>query len=197
MVPKTFFMLSISVCICLFASAEATLLPSLDLRMTGEVTDTEIIVDVHRSNTGFDLGGLSYDLTFSEVLEVTREYSDHGWDTGLYDNSSPVDGVSDTLDSVTFDTVAEPFGTAFLEGDGIVETLTFSLPAGETPRWIYFDLAFGSASDGAGDDLLSLGGTVDVASVPSGHTFGVEIVPEPATILLLSLGTVVFSKRRR
>lgn len=204
MVPKNYLILSFCVCVCLLASAEATVLPSLDLWMTGYMTDTEIIVDVHRSNTGFDLGGLSYDLTFSETLEVRREYSDYEWIIEEYDDSSPADGVSGTLDSVTFDTGAEPFGSAFSEdedeGIGIVERLTFSLPADETPRWIYFDLAFGSASDGNGQDLLSLDGAVnvfDADGLPEAHTFGVEIVPEAASLLLISAGAIFLRKRRK
>ena len=184
--------------------------PSLDLWMDASLSGATLEVDVWRENIGFGLGGLSYDLLFSESLDLSREYSDYGWvaDDGLFDISSPVDvGASGSIPgiftSITFDTVADPNGSEFAAGtSGIVELLNITLDD-FTPRWIYFDIVSPSASNGAGDDLVTiLQGTLNVIADDNpdppeqGHTLAVY-VPEPGTIFLFGLGGLALMRKRK
>ncbi len=138
------------VIICFMVAEKANADPMLDIWMNGELIGSELTVEVHRTNTEFGLGGLSYDLQSSESLELSREYSDYGWiaDDPIFDISNPVDGAAPGLfASIRFDTVFDPAGSEFAPGTGIVELLTITLD-NFTPRWIYFDLSGPSASDG-------------------------------------------------
>ena len=188
----------------LLGSGTVVAQPILDLSIDGHLTDTELVVTVHRTNTGFGLGGLSYDLQFSEPLDFTREYSDHGWvaGDGLWDNSIPTDGTPVVgLTSARFDTVADPAGSEFPEdSSGTVEVLTFTNVALTPVRWVFIDLLAPQASDGSARDLeTTLGGTINVIpgeDVPDGHTFGI-IVPEPASLMLLMLGGLIAAASRQ
>lgn len=184
----------------------------LVLEMSAERVGDELFVEVNRTNTGFGLGGLSYNLQFSEALGVTREYSDYGWfaNDGVFDISSPLDDTSAYLTSARFDTVAYPLDSEFdANTTGIVELFTFDVSLME--RWLYFDLSDASASNGLGDDLEStLGGSVSIIDTvlilppgldptgpaEQGHTLAI-FVPEPATLMFLALGGTVLLKKRR
>ena len=194
------FQLSVSfvLCVGLFESAGAA--PGLDLSM--EFNWVNMSAEVHRANTDFGLGALAYDLQFSELLNLTREYSDYGWvaNDGLFDSSNPVDGTSNSFASIRFDTVHSPAGSEFSAGTaGVVESLTV---LDLTPRWVYFDISSPVATNGAGSNLVSgLGGTLTVLpddnpdAPEQGHTLAVYI-PEPMTMLLLGLGGI-FTLRKR
>lgn len=184
--------------------------PSLDLWMDASLGGATLEVDLYRQNDGFGLGGLSYDLQFSESLNLSREYSDYGWiaSDGVFDISSPVDvgasgSVPGIFGSITFDTVADPCGSEFAAGtSGIVELLNITLDD-LTPRWIYFDIVSPSASNGAGDDLVTtLQGTLNVIPDDNpdppeqGHTLAIY-VPEPGTIFLFGLGGLALMRKRK
>ena len=109
---------------CPIGLQQADAAPQLDLWATGSFNSgtSTIDVQVHRTNTAFGLGGLSYNLQFSESLNLTREYSDYGWvaNDGLFDNSNPIDGASPaSFPSIHFETVHSPAGTEFVAGSGI------------------------------------------------------------------------------
>ena len=188
-------------------STEANADPVLDLWMTGGLVGTELTVEIHRTNTEFGLGGLSYNLQFSEPLELSREYSDHDWvaNDGLFDTSNPIDigasgSASATLNSIRFDTVSNPPGSEFPAGiPDTVELLTITL-YDLTPRWIYFDIVTPSASDGQGQNLeTTLNGSINVIpmpGLPDSHTYGAE-VPEPTTLMLFALGSAILLKKRK
>jgi len=184
---------------------KADAVPILDLWMTGELVGAELAVEVHRTNTDFGLGGLTYELQFSESLELSREYSDYGWlaNDGLFDNSSPLDSTAPvSLVSATFDTVANPAGTEFpADTSGTVEVLTFTNVALVPARWLFIDILMPQASDGSGQDLeTDLGGSINIISqngLPEPHTFGVYVVPEPSTLILFGLGSLVLVNRKR
>jgi len=192
-------------CAWVMSPKRADAVPVLDLWMTGELIGTQLTVEVHRTNTDFGLGGLSYDLQFSESLELTREYSDYGWfaNDGVYDSSSPLDGAAPvSLSSATFDTVADPAGSEFPAGtSGAVEILTFTNVVLSPARWLFVDILALQASDGSGQNLeTDLGGSINVISqngLPEPHTFGVYVVPEPSTLLLFGLGGLIFVSRKR
>jgi len=78
-------------CVCAFltVSQKAKATPALNLWMTGELNGSDLTVQVHRENTEFGLGGLFYNLQFSEILESTREYNDYGSiaNDGVWDSS--------------------------------------------------------------------------------------------------------------
>lgn len=203
--------------VCLMASKKANAVPLLELWMTGELVGTELTVEIHRTNTDFGLGGLSYNLQFSESLYLSREYSDYGWvaNDGVFDISNPVDigaggSASATLNSIRFDTVFNPPGSEFPAGTaGTVESLAITL-YDLTPRWIYFDIVTPSASDGLGQNLeTTLGGSINVISTiypdpipPSldtpepGHSLAYG-VPEPTTLMLFGLGGLFLRKKRK
>lgn len=176
----------------------------LELWMTVEQQDTDLVIEVHRANTDFGLGGLSYNLEFSETVETSREYSDYGWvaNDGFWDNSNPLDGaVAVSLDSARFDTVVDPATSEFPEStSGTVEVLTLTNIAPAPPRWIFVDILGPAASDGPGNDLVAeLGGTISVIpqqGLPEPHTLGI-FVPEPGTLILFGLAGVFLLKRRR
>lgn len=216
MKSRKLFMVLLFAGVCLMASKKANAVPLLELWMTGELVGTELTVEIHRTNTDFGLGGLSYNLQFSESLELSREYSDYGWiaDDGIFDISNPVDidggSVPDWFTSIRFDTVRDPAGSEFAAGtSGTVELLTITLDD-LTPRWIYFDLSGASASDGQGQHLeTTLGGSINVIPtiypnpIPSsldppepGHSMAYG-VPEPTTLLLIGVGSLVLLKKRR
>lgn len=188
---------------CAISLKSANADPALDLWMAGGFDGTSTIeVWVSRTNVDFGLGGLSYNLQFSESLNLTREYSFYGWiaNDGLFDNSNPGDDSTGSFTSIYFDTAHDPAGTEFSAGSGTVESLTIEV-TDLTPRWIYFDILSPSASNGSGADLLNLGGTLDVIpddtqAPESGHTLAVY-VPEPATMLFLSLGGIFVLKKHR
>ena len=197
------FPLVLFVIISAISVQSATADPELDLWMAGGFDGTStILVEVRRSNVDFGLGGLSYNLQFSESLNLTREYSDYGWvaNDGIFDNSNPIDGTTGSFTNIYFDTVHSPAGTEFSAGSGDVESLVIEV-TDLTPRWIYFDILSPSASDGSGTDLLNLGGTIDVwpddiTAPEPGHARAVYI-PEPATMLFLSLGGIFVLKKHR
>jgi hypothetical protein len=70
-----------------------------------------------------------------------------------------------------------------------------------TPRWIYFDILSPVATNGAGIPLVQLpgGSAPNIISAPGaqGHTIAVQIIPEPATMLLLSLGGIFVLRKRK
>lgn len=177
--------------------------PALDLWM--DFNSETSTVEVHRTNTEFGLGGLSYDLQFSETLQLTnREYSDYGWiaNDGLFDSSNPGDGSTGSFTNIYFDTAHSPAGTEFGAGTtGIVESLGINI-IDPTPRWIYFDILSPSTSDGAGTDLMNLGGSLNIIpddnldAPEQGHTLAVY-VPEPTTMLFFGLGGIFALKRRK
>lgn len=179
--------------------------PVLDLSLTGQLDDTTLTVEVHRTNQQFGLGGLYYELQFSETLDVPREYSDFGWvaSDGLWDYSNPLDGAAPvSLISATFDTVADPPASEFpADTSGTVEVLTFSGLSTTVARWIYLDIMSPSASDGIGRDLVSeLGGSINVIDqqgLPVLHTFGVHVTPEPSTIMLFTLAGLLLLRKRK
>ncbi len=204
---------------CFMAAQKANAVITLDLWITGDynvATATLENAEVHRTNTDFGLGGLSYNLQLTESLELSREYSDHDWiaDDGIFDASNPVDinggSVLDWFTSIRFDTVHDPVGSEFSSGSsGIVEAFTFSPLDDLTPRWIYFDLVAPSASDGSGQDLVNtLGGSINIIDtivIPSGfdppapepnHTLAVY-VPEPTTLIFFGLGGLFLRKKRK
>jgi hypothetical protein len=202
------------VIVCLLMPGKASVAVELVLEMSAERLGDELFVTVNRTNTGFGLGALSYDLQFSEALVTTREYSDYGWyaNDGLFDISNPTDGSSpDFFTDVRFDTAFDPAGEEFPpDTSGIVEVLTLSDDF-LTGRWIYFDLLVESASNGSGANLeTTLGGTISIIDnvfilppeldptgpAEQGHTLAVYI-PEPATLMLLALGGTVLLKKRR
>jgi len=200
-------------CVCIFAIAPApagaAIVPSqsdppeLVLSMTGTLVGNQLTVDVHRTNTGFGLGGLAYDLQFSETLEMTRQYGLFGWvaNDGLFDGSNPLDGASPvSRTTALFNTVSGMQGGEFPAGtSGTVEVLTFTNIDLVSPRWIYIDILTPQASNGNGDNLVTtLNGSINVIAqpgLPETHTFGV-FVPEPATVILLGLGAFMAIKRR-
>ena len=163
--------------------------PVLDLWLTGQ----------------FGLGGLHYELQLSEALDLTREYSDFGWvaNDGFWDCSNPLDGAAAvSLIIATFDTVADPPASEFpADTSGTVEVLTFSGLSTTVARWIYLDIMFPSASDGLGQDLVSeLGGSINVIDqqgLPVPHTFGVHVTPEPSTLMLFTLASLLLLRKRK
>jgi hypothetical protein len=173
--------------------------PTLDLSMTGgfnPVTSTAT-AQVNRTNTDFGLGGLSYNLQFSESLNLTREYSDYGWmaNDGIFDSSIPTDGSTGSFTNIRFDTVHSPAGSEFSPGSGTVESLNITL-SNLTPRWIYFDIIAPSASNGSGTDLITgLGGSINI--IPAGAHTLVIYIPEPTTMLLFSIGGLFALKKHR
>ncbi|NLX07083.1 MAG: PEP-CTERM sorting domain-containing protein [Phycisphaerae bacterium] len=205
--------------VCVIGSGVAAAAPELDLWIGGPFTDssqpavsgTQMTLEVLRSSSNSGLANLTYTFDLSENLQmVNREYSDYGWvaNDGLFDNSDPADGsLSASFSSLRFDTVASPAGTEFDPNtSGVVEQLTFTVPAVTSPRWIFFDVLGVTATDGNGIDwVTALCGTIEVnpdylfsrAEVGT-HTFGV-FVPEPATlmILMVALGLGAGKHRRR
>lgn len=179
--------------------------PVLDLWLTGQLDDTTLTVEVHRANQQFGLGGLHYELQLSETLDLSREYSDFGWvaNNGFWDCSNPLDGAAAvSLISATFDTVADLPASEFpADTSGTVEVLTFSGLSTTVARWIYLDIMFPSASDGVGQDLVSeLGGSINVIAqdgLPVPHTFGVHVTPEPSTLMLFTLASLLLLRRRK
>jgi hypothetical protein len=184
--------------VCTVWSQQVNAVPQLGLSMTGSFNSatSTITAQVNRTNTDFGLGGLSYTLSFSESLNLTREYSDYGWITndGLFDNSNPVDGSSSaSFLNIGFDTIHSPAGSEFSAGSGIVESLTIHI-SNLTPRWIYFDIISPSASNGAGSDLISnLGGSINIGQ---GHELAIQI-PEPVSLALFGLGGLVALRRQK
>jgi len=178
--------------------------PQLDLWIEHQWSNSDLVIEIYRENKGFGLGGLSYDLTISESLDVSREYSDYGWITkdSLWDNCNPLDEIISTdQSSISFDTVSNPFGSEFpSDSSGIVEVVTFTNISDTTPRWIYFDFDSPSASNGSGDDLESvLGGSINIIEkqgMPETHTYGVY-VPEPGTLILLGFGGLLLLRKRK
>lgn len=193
------FLMIICFSVCIIGLQPANADPVLDIWMTGNFMRTSSFeVQVHRTNTEFGLGSLSYDLQFSESLNLIREYSNYEWvaNDGLFDNSDPNDGFAGSFASIRFDTVHDPAGTEFSPGSGYVETFTVELSA-LTPCWIYFDIYSPAATNGSGVDLITgLGGSLNVIPDNTGHTLGVYI-PEPATLILMGVGTVVLLRKRR
>jgi hypothetical protein len=202
---KKYFVMLILIGVCLVSSQTTNAALELDLWMTGELVGTELTVEVHRTNTEFGLGGLSYNLQFSESLETSREYSDYGWIANniVFDGSSPEDGDSPvSLTNAVFDTVVNPAGTEFpADTSGVVEMLTFTNISMLSERWIYIDLQAPDASDGSGQSLIGdLGGSINVidqSGLPEAHTFGIYVVPEPTTFVLFGLGSLALLKRRK
>lgn len=198
-------LLSVGACFIMPERAMATL--ELDLWMTGDYDSATGIItaEVHFTNVDFGLGGLAYDLQFSESFELSREYSDYGWtaNDGIFDISNPVDvggtgSIPGIFIGLRFDTVVDPAGSEFPPGSsGIVEVLTGKL-VGPAPHWIYFDLIEPSASDGFGQDLeTALGGSIDVINDPqSDHTLALYI-PEPCTLILIGLGGLALLRGRK
>jgi len=192
--------------VCVFLSAQTlSATPLLELWMTGELVGTELNVEVHRTNTDFGLGGLSYNLQFSESLEVSREYSDYGWiaSDSLFDSSSPADGDAPiSVTGAVFDTLVNPVGTEFpADSSNVVELLTFTNISLTSERWIYIDILTPDASDGSGLSLIvDLGGSINIIAqngLPETHTFGIYVVPEPTTFVLFGLGSLILLKRRK
>ncbi len=183
--------------ILLFTSSYCLAAPILSLSVNGPMqaaSPGEVIISVEAVNSDFPLGGLSYTLQSSVPLSMTaRSYSGFGWvaNDGLFDNCSPQQGA--TLANATsfkFDTVFAPASSERLVGStGSVEQLHLAIPAG-LPKGsiISFSLSNVSASNGVGTDLAALAGTVS--------TSGLQIlVPEPASLLLLVIGTLGVSVR--
>jgi len=178
--------------------------PQLDLWIEHQRNNSDLVIEIYRENTGFGLGGLSYNLELSEPLDVIREYSNYGWiaGDGFWDNSNPVDGVSSTdLSSVRFDTTREPTGSEFTQNtSGIVEVLTFPGIFDTPEHWIYFDLADTQATDGSGAYLeTDLGGSINIIEkqgMPENHTYGVY-VPEPSTLILFSFGSLLLLRKKK
>ncbi len=200
------FLMIICFGVCVIWLQHANADPALDLWMTTDnyiVTTSPFEVYVQRTNTDFGLGSLSYNMQFSELLQLTREYSDYEWVTndGLFDSTDPCDGFAGTFTSIRFDTVHSPAGSEFSPSSGDVETLTIEV-FDWTPRWVYFDIVSPAATDGLGVDLVTgIGGSIsvipdDTPAPEQGHTLAVYI-PEPATILLLSIGGLFTLKKRK
>ena len=193
------FPLLVCFVLCVISPRSANAVPQLDLWMTHDFSGTSPFeIQVHRTNTDFGLGSLTYNLQFSESLNLTREYSDHGWvaDTvsidDVYDNSSPIDGSSGSFTNIYFDTVHSPAGEEFGVGSGVVEALTIEI-IDWTPRWIYLDVVSPAATNGSGVDLITgLGGSLTVSpgsnpyALEQGHTLAIYI-PEPITMVLFGL----------
>ena len=200
-----FLLVCLSGVFCLNLPGGANGAPVLDLWVTGPAQalpgDT-IEVTTHRLNTESGLAGLSYDLYFSRPLdELTRVYSAHGWIANEpsqgYDWCDPLEGEpADTYGGIAFDTLADPFGSEFSPGEGIIEVITLTIPEDTVvDSWVTFDLDLTSvsASDGFGNNWWDLvGGEINV--LPSTQpevaplAYGVKIVPEPATLSLLAFG---------
>ena len=164
-----------------------------------------VMLTVNRDNQVAGLGGLAYDLNFSESLDLTRNYSGSGWiaNDGLFDNSTPLKGVAFNGTGIGLDTVKESFDEFPVGTSGSVEVLTITLPVNPTERWIFFDLVNPSASNSAGSDWVTgLGGDIIVGSVDvpgynnPPHTYAIY-VPEPATLSLLAVGISLAVRRRR
>lgn len=206
---KFYVVLLVGLCFCSVTFAND---PNLVLWLAGpnDWTDTQnpILVEVYAKNTDFGLGSLSYELTFTELLELSREYSDYGWvaNDGMYDISNPVDGAAPgPFTTIRFDTVVDPAGSEFPSGtSGIVELLTiYPLADMTTQRCIYIDLLNPSASDGMGYDLeTTLGGSINLQLCQNpycpelSHAYAV-LIPEPATVLLFGLGGLALLRRRK
>lgn len=198
---KLIFILFVSVFIC---AGKVLAVPQLDLWMQHQRVNSDLVIEVHRENIDFGLGSLSYDLDFSEPLDVIREYSDYGWIAGdeSWDKSDPLDAVASTdLEGVRFDTVHNPTGTEFpSDTSGIVEVLTFNGIFDTPKRWIYFDIASPQASNGSGADLeTGLGGTINIiekTGIPESHTYGVN-VPEPGILILFGVGSLLMLRKSK
>lgn len=68
------FLMIICFGVCIVGLQLANADTMLDLWMTGKFDPETMIIDanVHRINTEFGLGSLSYDMQFSELLQLTR-----------------------------------------------------------------------------------------------------------------------------
>ncbi|MBN2020329.1 MAG: hypothetical protein JW749_08895 [Sedimentisphaerales bacterium] len=184
------------VVLCAVFTQQVNAVPHLDLWM--EFDSGSSTVEVHRTNTDFGLGSLTYDLVFSESLNLTREYSDYGWtaNDGLFDSSSPADGSSGSFDNIRFNTVHSPAGSEFSPGSGIVESFEIT-SSDSTPRWIYFSISSPIATNGNGENLVSgLGGSLSVLPDVGNYTLGVYI-PEPASLTLFALGCFIAIRKKR
>ena len=199
------FSLLVCFVLCVISPRSANAAPALNLWM--EFNSGTNAVEVHRENIDFGLGALAYNMTFDgESLDLSREYSDYGWfaNDGLWDSSTPGDGVSARgfFTSIRFDTARSPANSEFSPGTGVVESITiWDL----TPRWIYFDILNNTSSpvvatNGAGVNIVQLPGGSAPIVIPDpdgqGHTLAVYI-PEPATMLLLSLGGIFVLRKRK
>ena len=185
--------------ICVMSSQQAIAEPALNLSITGsfESSTSTISVQVNRENSEFGLGGLIYNLHFSESLLLSREYSDYGWlaSDGIFDGSSPKDTTSGSsslgsFSDISFETACNPAGSEFAAGTGIVESLNIQLSDLDT-RDITFSFGSIQASDGLGNNLVTgLGGSI--TSTP----FTIQ-VPEPMSIALLGLGGLAILRKYR
>lgn len=159
-----------------------------------DVVDDTYSISVHRFNLNAGVQALSYDISVSEQAYISADYSPQ-WDTTAgIDFSNPAHGaVAQLLNSIRFDTQRNPASAVISANTSdVIEVLKLQLTDTTTPRWIVLNISNIVATDENGnlfDNVLTAG-----SSAPS---IAFQIVPEPATMVMLALGGLFLRRKRQ